>query len=390
MKKISELYDERSLCSSIIIEVELKDYLKLVKNIFNNQGSIQGQRGAVKTKSAKTIRDRMVEDIKKGALLPPVVIGAISKETDIFKILKEDGKHDVINLSIIDGMQRTAAYIEALNDCSADEKEKLNKKIIRVEFWLGKTMNSLLYRMLVLNTGQIPWNARRQLETIYTPVIEQVENNVKGITLQKIDEGTKRSRAGQFPADKIMELLICFTLRSPIVNMKDAISEEFAKLDIIETSSHNNFDEYFMSSLSLLVTFDRLIFECKSLEMVAEDKYNLGKDLFTSQPARIGLITAISKYIFGLKGSKQSVEKTSEKMKKVNEKFKIIFDRLEAMSPQEMSVFLAFDTLNEKTSILTSKVGDFERKYFTSSFEMIFTNLINLHDFDLSVLWRNE
>ena len=391
MKVISTLYDYRSLCNSILIEIELSKYLDLVEKIYEKNGGIKGQRGVIKTKSAKTIRDRMIDDIKRYAVLPPVVIGAITDEENIEIIIDKELNQNNISLSIIDGMQRTTAYMEALEETEEEEERiKLSSQIIRVEFWLGKTMNSLLYRMLVLNTGQIPWNARRQLETIYQPVIEQIDTRVEGITLQKIDEGTKRSKYGQFPADKIMELLICFTSRSPIVNMKDTISEEFAKLDIIETSSYKKFDEYFIKSLSILVRFDKLIFDARLDDDVEPGRFKNGSDLFTSQPARIGLMTAISKFIFGLKGSKITEEKTFEKMNEVNKKFDSIFDRLEQMNNKQKVEFLSFDTLNEKTNVLTSKVGDFERKYFTSSFETVFSPFMDLETFDLSVLWRSE
>ena len=390
LKIISKLYDERSKCYSILAELKLKSYLEVVEKIYKEQGSIEGQRGAIRTKSAKTIRDRMIDDIKKGAVLPAVVLGMVANNNPerIEDLVESD------NLSLIDGMQRTTAYIEAIENGNNEEIAKLEDMTIRIEIWIGNSMNSLLYRMLVLNTGQIPWNVRRQLETIYSSVIDQVGSHVTDITLQKIDDGTKRAQAGQFPADKIMELLICFTLRSPVVNIKDAISEEFAKLDIIETSSYSNFDDYFLTSLKILVEFDKLIFSYQpdkrdESEDLRKEKFFYGKDLFTSQPARIGLITAISKYIFGLKGSKQPEDKVRNRKDIVDSKFKDIFKRIEPMSNTELGEFLAFDTLNEKTSVITSKVGDFERNFFTAAFENVFANFIELETFDMSILWRN-
>lgn len=62
-------------------------------------------------------------------------------------------------LCIIDGMQRTQAMLDA--------GENFLSREIRVELWLSESLNKLIYRMLVLNTGQVPWTMQRQLEVVY-------------------------------------------------------------------------------------------------------------------------------------------------------------------------------------------------------------------------------
>ncbi len=71
--------------------------------------------------------------------------------------------------SIIDGMQRTTALQEAKDSFGENQ---LN---IRVEFWIADKLNSLIYRMLVLNTGQVPWEMARQLETIYSQLLKSIK-----------------------------------------------------------------------------------------------------------------------------------------------------------------------------------------------------------------------
>ena len=46
-------------------EMSVSEFLKIVENSYRNRGGIDGQRSPLKTKTALTIRKRMVEDVKK-------------------------------------------------------------------------------------------------------------------------------------------------------------------------------------------------------------------------------------------------------------------------------------------------------------------------------------
>jgi hypothetical protein len=183
----------------------------------------------------------MVDDFKKGAVLPPVVIGVInnnsysinsdSNESDFNNFLNNLDKSDI---SIIDGMQRTTAIIDA----KLSDKEQSNQKI-RVEFWIVKNMNDLIYRMLVLNTGQTPWNIRRQLEVVFGPIKKIINESIPDLKLIEVDDQQRRSEAGEFHANRIIELFHVFSSRSEKFDSKQVLSENFQRLDIIESISVN-------------------------------------------------------------------------------------------------------------------------------------------------------
>lgn len=106
----------------------------------------------------------MNDDFAAGAIFPHVVIGVLTS-TENFLTLRENvdsfspSQYDAESISIIDGMQRSGIYFS--NYDGNEERE------IRVEFWVSDRTVKLLYRMLVLNTGQVPWNTRRQIEVIF-------------------------------------------------------------------------------------------------------------------------------------------------------------------------------------------------------------------------------
>src|SRR5512146_1547578 len=133
------LYDERTDCWSVLTSMKVKDYIELVKTAHADRGSLSGQRDVLKTTTAKRIRERMVGDIRQGAVLPPVVLGAVVPSFDKFPLAKGKTPSDLLSakaakqLSIIDGMQRTGALMEA-----AEIDKKVLAYDVRVEFWLAR------------------------------------------------------------------------------------------------------------------------------------------------------------------------------------------------------------------------------------------------------------
>jgi hypothetical protein len=136
----SWLHDQRTDCFSALMQIRTGDYLELVEEAHRQRGGIAGQREVLKTTTAKRIRNRMISDIQAGAVLPPVVIGVVVDAATAAKLA--NGKHNQADLlgciagkelSIIDGMQRTASLLEAGTADSA-----VFDRYMRVEFWIAK------------------------------------------------------------------------------------------------------------------------------------------------------------------------------------------------------------------------------------------------------------
>ena len=119
---IDILKDEKVNCYSVMVQLSVEEYLKMVNSTFEKRGGLEGQRDTLKTTTAIRIRKRMVQDIEAGAVIPPIVIGVIVPE-EIFSTLHTlrdrdsflavMAKIDSDSISIIDGMQRTTALHEA-------------------------------------------------------------------------------------------------------------------------------------------------------------------------------------------------------------------------------------------------------------------------------------
>ena len=195
LNPITRLKDNRTNCFSLILEMTIFDYLELINIIYLNKGGLKEQREPLKSSSAMRIRKQMVKDIKEKTVLPPIVLGLIVTQDEFDKIpiieiedlgkIIDDTKEG--NLTIIDGMQRTTALSEAIDE-GAD-----GTQLIRIEFWISIKLNSLIYRMLVLNTGQVPWNLRRQIETVFSTMINEIKISVPEMDVYTIDEPNRRT-----------------------------------------------------------------------------------------------------------------------------------------------------------------------------------------------------
>ena len=75
MAELNILRDERVGCTSILINLQASEYLSLVDDVYSKRGGIEGQRAPLRTKTARSIRKRMVDDLERGAVIPPIVVG---------------------------------------------------------------------------------------------------------------------------------------------------------------------------------------------------------------------------------------------------------------------------------------------------------------------------
>ncbi|MDX9943173.1 MAG: hypothetical protein RBS35_00130 [Azonexus sp.] len=384
------LHDQRVDCYSIMTTMRTGDYLDLVEAAYQNRGGIEFQREKLRTTSAIRIRRRMVEDIVNGAVLPPVVVGVVLAPDDFSLATKLAAKQVVPTIkqqeddriSIIDGMQRTTALREAM--ASAPE---VGKRPMRVEFWISESTNSLIYRMLVLNTGQVPWNLRSQVEVVFRSLILEIEGQVGGLEVLQLNDGRRRSKGGQFQANELVELFLVFGARKEKIDIRERLADEFTKLDFMEAASDKDFAKHFCNAMDVLVRLDVLFdrFKKKSGNAV---RFTSGKDLFASQPACVGLITAIATDVFGRPGVNRPTTDQAKRLEKIIRGLAKLEKKLQKLDNEEIGDFLGFQTLNEAIARGKSglSVGDMEREFFLKAFQVLLEEDFALAD--MTPCWR--
>ncbi|ACK73120.1 conserved hypothetical protein [Gloeothece citriformis PCC 7424] len=387
-QKLDIIKDERVNCYSVMVQLEIDNYLNLIKKAFNDRGSLEGQRDTLKTTTAIRIRNRMIEDLKAGAVLPPIVLGVIVSDEQLLQLQELDDTSSfrtwikdvpTDNISIIDGMQRTTALREAL-----EKEEKIKNHKIRIEYWIASKSNSLTYRMLVLNTGQIPWNLRRQIETVFRPIIKELKEKYPDLDIMEINDEKRRSRSGQFQAGNIIELFLVFGARKEKIDILEKLADEFTRLDFIESTANPNFTDIFYEVINYLAKFDKIISIYQPQN--AEGYFKRGMDLFSSHPACIGFVTAIALSVLGRPGLDYSVEKQNENWNKIKQNTDHFLERLTNMNSKELGTFLDFNTLNEIISKKPSKASYYEREFFLQAFKVLIEEKFELKT--MTPCWR--
>lgn len=383
------LIDKSGNSMSIMVTLLFPKYKEIIDCAYQNRGGIEGQRGALKASTAIRIRRRMIEDIEDGSILPAVVIGAAVGEIN-FQVFSEMTdqeiiewlKHHTDDLSLIDGMQRTTAMFEASKNCD------LSKYKVRVEIWLAKGVNNLIYRMLVLNSGQVPWDVKRQLETVLGSILKQIKQENPEITIFGQDEGRRRRTSKQYQASNILELYLVFGSRKEKIDIKERLSDEFVRLDFLDLTASNESTAQFCEALSLMARFDA----CFSKIVSDEDdgtgeRFINGFDLFSSQPACVGFIVSTAILMLGRPGNIQSKDSLAVKWITLKKSVETLLIKMEQFTNEELSEFLALQTLSEKlTKKKSSKVGDYEREFFKTAFTVLYEEGENLSTFE--VCWN--
>jgi hypothetical protein len=383
---IDILKDEKVNCYSVMVQLSVEEYLKMVNSTFEKRGGLEGQRDTLKTTTAIRIRKRMVQDIEAGAVIPPIVIGVIVPE-DIFSTLHTLDRKSFLDLmetidsdsiSIIDGMQRTTAISEVLKNTHTD----ISPNKIRIEYWIASEVNSLIYRMLVLNTGQVPWDIRRQIEIVFRPIIKKLKEKSPSVEILGMNERKRRSSPGQFQADNVIELFLVCGARKEKIDVQERLADEFLKQDLIESVANSNFTNIFYEVIDYLGKFDKVIAKYKDKNV--EGYFKSGQDLFKSQPACVGFVTAIGLSVLGRPGSDHNSETQNKKWDKIKNDADQMLQRLSSLNSSEMGTFLDFATLNEL--IRNKPVKSNEREFFLKAFKTLIEEDFKIEN--MTLCWR--
>ena len=243
--------------------------------------------------------------------------------------------------------------------------------------------------MLVLNTGQVPWEVARQLETIYRPLLNSIENTVgEKIRFLSRDDGPRRKLGpNDYETEDLVELLLIFSSRKREINLKDQLAQDFARLDMIESSSHADFLEYFSRTIILLSELNTAVsaFIATDEQRQSLQRFANGRDLFSAFPSKAGFVAAMSVYLFNSPGFPTDWSAVPEKFKRVERELtRLIASLNKAPTPMEKGEILSFDDLEERISkhkVGATQVGRFEREYFEAAFEVLFKRIEEISNF---------
>lgn len=213
---------------------------------------------------------------------------------------------------------------------------------------------------------------------------------INKIKFYDINSKGKRTSAGEYHKNQIVELFLSYNLRSEKVDVQTQLAEDFQKIDMMGTLRSEETIEVFTEILAKLCELDLALGDINERLSYVQGKFMDGKSLFSSHPARIGFVVAATHLIVGKIGRDKSQKQSEKALSLFYKNADTIINILIKLKNEEDKIkeFLEFDVLNDLIlSLPKSKVGDSER----NGFKNIFTELLREEDEiqSLQPYWRN-
>ncbi|WP_147446527.1 hypothetical protein [Corallococcus sp. CA047B] len=308
MHIVSILKDERINATSVLVEMTIADYIRLISGAEEN---LSIQRTIVKGfKPYERLRD----DLAKGCLIPAPVLAAKLNTIPIPKSIDDAGFTEALsktppaNIYIVDGLQRTNAIQHVLKSLPDEQsQERFNKRPFRVELWPDITLPALTYRMILLNAGQKPMSLRHQIEVVSNALCDTLtERYGSSIAIYREKDASRRSEPGQYQFSLLATALQAFIQKSPHIDLRNEVVEELTKIDALETygrtvgtdSQDNERDptEAFIDYIGFLIEFDKRLWTLyeESQTDVNGDMIPSARTLLTRDTFHLGLAAAYS------------------------------------------------------------------------------------------------
>ena len=257
------------------------DYEWYLEKTRGSEENLVIQRDIIKgSKPYKNLR----ADLKMGCILPTIVLAVRDIEESVTKnydpsdgFMKAsrddlDKLQDAIaniaptHVDIVDGLQRTNALRQTLNELEDGERPVFLKRSLRLEIWVNIAFFPLAYRMLLLNAGQRPMSMKHQIDILSGGLAKDLED-LPGIEILKLKDHKRRVRPGQFHLSTLAQAFQAWMQRSPNVDRTNlvvetmVVDEALESLGIDLTDADGNQRDGFRQLVDWLLHLDRALGE---------------------------------------------------------------------------------------------------------------------------------
>ncbi|MGN5223442.1 hypothetical protein [Aeromonas veronii] len=252
-KHYLKVKDERIGADNYLVELPIRDYLKIAKSILE-ENEFQRRR----VRASKSIYSLLKEDILKGCVIPPISL-AVTENDPEFERRIEEGIFEALdskkkNILILDGLQRTYSILDLENELLKRNDEaainRLYSRVIRLEIYAGLNRLGILYRMLTLNTGQTPMSLRQQIEMLY---LNYYDIDIPEVEIIRESEGKQANGVGQYNFKDIVEGFNSYLERNELPIGRVDLLDNIKGLE--KLSDENNESDIFREYLLALHTF---------------------------------------------------------------------------------------------------------------------------------------
>ncbi|MBU6517601.1 hypothetical protein KOL70_06235 [Pantoea sp. B270] len=327
---IGTTIDLKSGTHVIYCQASLDKYLDIVGEDF---GEFSLQRKRESHKAYKRLR----EDIVGGALLPSITLSVkhhlvediichIDDNKALTDLLSRD---DVVD--ILDGLQRT--YI--ISDLKRNGVVFKEGQKLLLEYWLEPDLSKLIYRMIVLNSGQKAMSMRHQIELLFLSLQETISSRLEGIEIIKEKDSKRRTQVKKYHLSSIVASYNAFITASHETDKENLVAQKLiddGAFDSSEDELTAQFEDY-MFYLGIFIKLDEMCWNLYTANQLDEngEEIDLGdsQNWLGSENVIVSIFSAIAQFL------------KTEKKARVDEAFDKLFKIIEAgeQDPLGLNVF---------------------------------------------------
>jgi hypothetical protein len=374
------IYDKRVASNNYLLKMSVREYYELTRDILDKN---EFQRTRVT--SSKTIYSLLKEDLKKGCLIPSIVLALPSKNVLVESCTIETLQIHKNDLIILDGLQRTYTIGDLYKELKEDTTDScLDTTYLRVEVYWGISRSQILYRMLTLNTGHTPMSTRHQIEIVYADLLNDKPD---GVTIIKETDNIAATKVGEYSYKNVIDGFTSFVEKNYLPIDREDILKTVKNLDTLSFGNSPESDLFnnYLSSYDRMVKF----IASKSENWKNEDKSienPFGKNvphLFGKAQSLAGFGAALG-HLFGNKDLlnfedvKHSIDNINqanicEALNSLNQKMEIIKEKAKKIGNDQRFFFFwlyrkLFDPNNESKLDFYKSVEDAFERYARDTF----------------------
>jgi len=373
MEIISIIPDHRIKATSVMVEITIKEYLTIARDIKDDND--YQRKKVIKS----NVKEQLKSDLLEGCSIPPIVL-AIKESSfnhkidykifDDKKFVKEEFQNK--NVIILDGLQRTYVMLEILDQFSnpkSDQKvyENFIQSKIRCEIYVGLSKLGILYRMLTLNTGQTTMSSRHLVEILYLDYLD-IDLNGKKLISDKHDRAVNHD-ANEYKFKDVIDGYYSFIEGKEIPLSRGDILDNIQTLKELEQTDEEkeNFKIFFEF-------YDDLLNKIISLSegyVYSEDDHDSSEYRMAGAPfgksallffKKSQALTGLGLAVFNIKKHR---ERTFDKI--INDVKKITIAQKGGKE-----VFILFNKQFDYVKSKSKKIGNDQRFYFKIFFKHLF------------------
>lgn len=345
--------DFRTETNILYAQININEYLELVGKDFD-RFEIQRKREKHKGYS------RLKRDIEKGTLIPTITLAiepssvkkfiSFIEHRDTAKIVEM-----LISLTekiyILDGLQRTYIISDIKSKMTFNEGQKL-----LLEIWFEEDIKHLIYRLIVLNSGQKPMSMRHQIELLFITMKETLITKVEGLKILQEKNEESRVKAMEFPFERLVTSYKSYLTKSPEVDKDNIVAERMIESDMLDS------DEEFLSE-----SFFKFISILEKYCLLDEQLYRIysgsSQSKYKNWLADANVIQSFFAAVKSFSSNEKREVIVNNSIEKMLSELKVTANGEDALSLRDLYEILSNESVSKKYN-----VGYATRKLLTSAF----------------------